>query len=1357
VKKFKQLILSSVFLLICNVIYSQVSPNSDTYYTPNGIFDNVFDKDGKIYKLSEITAGKTCVSKSGAKLTTTLLCTSGIFELYFETGSGMENTTIAIHNQRRAILCQAFQDISDFINTPLKNSGNTTKIKIWIRSPTSLGLPANAGGGASAFYNVPLDGVISAIGSPIRGIVDNEIWKTIHTGTDSFNNTVFPIISTQTNTGFYHGYACFNFAGTVNWNLDYTKYNASTAYPLNYIDFYSTIIHEVTHALGFNSLINYNGESNLMVNSNSLSFGRYFTRYDKNLKTSSSVSLINNIPATGGQMYDFSFNTGVPLNSLYPSCSLTPQIFNGNSGSFNCATSLKYVGSTTVPIYNPACFEQGSSLSHFEDACYNGTTNDQYFMMSDRASGIFAKRTLTPEERQVLCDIGYSVNGTFGNRTNFTYKNYGVTACSGITVAGINDGFTTTGTYAFQGNSGTDIAISGILNNDYTGGSPSNLRFEFVQDLYDPNAIFSTTNGTNTTSFTIKTFVPGLHLLRYVPFDDLTGQRGNITYIYVNVFNNCAINNPCSLVRNGNFENHNFAPDLASQIYKACGWQNASYQTSSDYFNSDSSNIYLRVPSNSNGYQPDKIAGNHAYAGMYIDPNRFNYLEYVFSEPIKTDLINSLLPNTQYQLTFDVSLADNFLTNSIKFQAFITDTNLELTTGGIIPISNITSDKVFLTNPTFSGSASANTWEIITFTFTTGSNANLKYLYIGGLSNVQFQGAGSSYYYVDNVSLTRVLAPNFLDAVNDDFSSTPINSSTGGITTSVYSNDLYNGLSTSSANINNVTFVLVNPVSIAGATIDNQGVISIPAGTASGTYIITYRLGVIGNCAISDTATVTILVTNGIMTPTLVSGLRANNLVRLIELQSSGKSIISGNFTNYNYIVQNGIARLNTDLTLDSTFNSSGPIPSNYPPTSMAIQSDDKIVVVGAFEGFSGGSNGFGIARLNADGSIDNSFNIGGTGLSLGNYVAYTCAILPDGKILVGGNFGSYNGVACGSLIRLHSDGSLDTSFSFPNYRSAWVNKILIQPDGRILVNGYFGYPFTDPTNRHLIRVKADGSLDTSFTSGYTGPTGPIPSESYSNVITLHNMTLQPDGKIIVVGAFTNYNGTRTKNIIRLLSDGRSDGSIDPRFNTSIGVERGINEVIIEPITNKIIIGGEFTLYGTTSINKLIRLTTAGDLDPTFSIGTGTTDSTYSAGCQFCKNFVMVLKQQTDGKIIVGGKFTTFNGLSATNITRIFGDAGVQAKSSVIEFQSEPEIDINFSNRISIYPNPSDGIYYFNLTEVATDTKIQVLNLLGEQVFSGVLKGKQENKIDLSNLAQGCYLVKLSNLENTTTQKLIKN
>jgi uncharacterized delta-60 repeat protein len=928
------------------------------------------------------------------------------------------------------------------------------------------------------------------------------------------------------------------------WNLDYNKYNATTGYVTNSSDFYTVIIHEVMHALGFNSLINYNGTS-ILSYPNALN-GVYYTRYDKNLKTSTNASLISNNTTTSGQMYNFNFTAS--SSNLYPSCSLTPPVFNGNSGAFNCPTSIKYVGSVTVPVYNSPCFENGSSLSHFEDACYNGNTNDQYFMMSERASGLFAKRTLTTEERQVLCDIGYSVNGTFGNTSNFTYKNYGVTACSGITVAGVNDGFTTTGTYSFQGNSGTNINISGILNNDYTGGLSSNLRFEFVQDLYDPNAILSVTSGGISDSFSLLSYVPGLHLLRYVPFDNLTGQRGNITYIFVNVLNNCVVNNPCSLVRNGDFESHIYAPNNSSQIYKACGWQNASYLPSCDYFNSDYTSTFYpeeySIPCNSMGYQIDNVAGNHAYAGMFITSGG--------SESIKTESISSLLPNTQYQLTFDVSLAEHQSNRSAKFQAFITDQNLDLTTFGTIPTANITSSTVFLTNTNFSNNAVANTngWEKITLNFTTGTNPNLKYLYIGGLNNIQLQVETpltlpsapcninvspniGCYYYVDNVSLTSVLAPNFLDALNDDFSSTPINPATGGITTSVYSNDLFNGVPTSSANINNVTFTLVAPISITGATINSQGVISVPSGVAVGTYTLNYRLSAIGNCTTSDMATVTIII--GTTTPTIVAGIRANNAVNLIGLQTSNKSIISGYFTSYNNILQNRIARLNTNLTLDASFNSTGPNPSNQPPQSMAIQSDDKIIVVGSFTGFSGGSNGFGIARLNVDGNIDTSFNTGGTGISLVNYIAYTCAIQQDGKILVGGQFGSYNGVSCGSLIRLNSNGSIDTTFSFPNYPSSWVSRVLIQTDGKILVEGLFGYAFTDPTNRHLIRLNSNGTLDSSFTSGYTGPTGPIPSVSYSNVITLQNMALQSDGKIIIVGAFTNYNGTSTKNIIRLL------------------------------------------------------------------------------------------------------------------------------------------------------------------------------------------------------------------------------
>jgi hypothetical protein len=134
-------------------IFSQ-SPNNEIHFTPEGIFDNVFDKDGTIYKLSDIIAGNEYVSKNGTTTSNTFLCTSGIFELYFETGCGMENTTNYLHNQRRAILCQAFQDISDFINTPLKNVGNTNKVKIWIRNPSNLTptLPAAAGAASHSIF-----------------------------------------------------------------------------------------------------------------------------------------------------------------------------------------------------------------------------------------------------------------------------------------------------------------------------------------------------------------------------------------------------------------------------------------------------------------------------------------------------------------------------------------------------------------------------------------------------------------------------------------------------------------------------------------------------------------------------------------------------------------------------------------------------------------------------------------------------------------------------------------------------------------------------------------------------------------------------------------------------------------------------------------------------------------------------------------------------------------------------------------------------------------------------------------------------------------------------------------------------
>lgn len=135
-----------------------------------------------------------------------------------------------------------------------------------------------------------------------------------------------------------------------------------------------------------------------------------------------------------------------------------------------------------------------------------------------------------------------------------------------------------------------------------------------------------------------------------------------------------------------------------------------------------------------------------------------------------------------------------------------------------------------------------------------------------------------------------------------------------------------------------------------------------------------------------------------------------------------------------------------------------------------------------------------------------------------------------------------------------------------------------------------------------------------------------------------------------------------------------------------------------------------------------------------------------------------VLKQQPDSKIVVGGSFTTFNGLSAMNITRIYGNAGVQAKSNAIEYHSEPEIDTNpIYNELTIYPNPSKGIYTIDLTQIQEPTTITIYNVLGELVYDQLLTPQNQNQIDLTHLANGYYIAQINNHLKSIQQKLIKN
>jgi uncharacterized delta-60 repeat protein len=187
-------------------------------------------------------------------------------------------------------------------------------------------------------------------------------------------------------------------------------------------------------------------------------------------------------------------------------------------------------------------------------------------------------------------------------------------------------------------------------------------------------------------------------------------------------------------------------------------------------------------------------------------------------------------------------------------------------------------------------------------------------------------------------------------------------------------------------------------------------------------------------------------------------------------------------------------------------------------------------------------------------GSLDTSFDPG----SGANSVVWAIAEQPDGKILIGGDFTIYNGAPRNRIARLNSDGSLDAGFNPGSGANNDVRAMAVQPDGKILIGGWFTIYNGAPRN-YMARLNSDGSLDTGFDPG-----------SGANEF-LYVVALQPDGKILIGGEFTIYNGAPRNYIARL----NSDGSLDTSFDPGSGANEWVWAMAVQP-DGKILIGRRF-------------------------------------------------------------------------------------------------------------------------------------------------------------------------------------
>jgi len=313
-----------------------------------------------------------------------------------------------------------------------------------------------------------------------------------------------------------------------------------------------------------------------------------------------------------------------------------------------------------------------------------------------------------------------------------------------------------------------------------------------------------------------------------------------------------------------------------------------------------------------------------------------------------------------------------------------------------------------------------------------------------------------------------------------------------------------------------------------------------------------------------------------------------SNYVTRILKQSDGKVLVGGFFTTFTGETNNRLIRLNSDGSKDTSFNIGSGFNGGI--NTIEYQSDGKILFGGAFTTFNGATENR-LIRLNSDGSKDTSFNIG----SGFNNVVYSVAVQSDGKILVGGDFTTFTGATQNRLIRLNSDGSKDTSFNVGSGFSGtttntWVNSVVVQSDGKILAGGAFT-TFTGQTNNKIIRLNSDGSKDTSFIIG---------SGFGTSFNFIQAITLQSDGKILPVGAYSTYSGATNNRLIRL----NSNGSKDTSLNIGTGFSNTTYAILVQS-DGKILVGGAFTGATGTANIRMIRLNSDGSKDTSFNIGSG--------------------------------------------------------------------------------------------------------------------------------------------------------
>lgn len=411
-----------------------------------------------------------------------------------------------------------------------------------------------------------------------------------------------------------------------------------------------------------------------------------------------------------------------------------------------------------------------------------------------------------------------------------------------------------------------------------------------------------------------------------------------------------------------------------------------------------------------------------------------------------------------------------------------------------------------------------------------------------------------------------------------------------------------------------------------------------------------------------------------------------SNSIKQVIPQSDGKILICGQITSVNGVQRIGIARLNEDGSLDNSFQPN--LPAGIRVDRMLLKMDGNILVA---------SNGNKVNQLGSDGIVQTSFSFGNVpGYGEASAGAKDFIQLADGKILVLGSLYVPSLTQRNCIYRVNNDGSADLSFRFPGSANTDMRSMVVLPSGKIMIG--IG----------LLRLESNGAIDNTFNVGFHGPNGTV------EAITLYNNLM------VIAGSFNSYNNQPIKHVAFI----EEDGSLNTNFQTGSGFDSGIIHTT-KRYGGILLVGGQFDSFNGVARPSFAGLNLNGTLNPAIN-----SNNIISRG-----GAVYDFGIQNDGKIIVAGSITYYS------------SGGKARKTGIVRFLA-PNLNTleNKNIYLNLYPNPAKDI--LNFSEELSNIRISDLSgKLIKQISNS------EKSINVSHLAKETYIISATTKTGETINK----